>query len=134
MQVPIRIILMSATFLFGMHFAQANDSIDIVAFDAENLFDTVDDIDNPRDDTYLPLIVKVTMQTSHNQKRDQLNGIGSTYVKQCKTLDWNLATYNQRLKRYGDVPKARSPTPYIMNISATETLNSRVALLNFHYG
>ncbi|WP_306260399.1 endonuclease/exonuclease/phosphatase family protein [Pararhizobium sp. IMCC21322] len=126
MKVTSSLMIILAMTIGGTHSSFAKDTIDIVAFNAENLFDTIDDIDNPRDDTYLPLSVKAIMQPSHDQKCDQYNGSGSFYAKQCKTLDWSLATYNQKLKRYGDVLKAMPATPDIIVISETE--NKQVLL------
>ncbi|MES0881778.1 endonuclease/exonuclease/phosphatase family protein [Roseibium sp. SCP14] len=119
----MRFRFISLALLIGVNFCSsvaAEETINIVAFNAENLFDTSDDPGNPRDDTYLPLSVKNSMQPGHDQKCEEFNGTAGFYVEQCKTLDWNEGTYHTKLKRYADVLKALPATPDIIVIAETE--------------
>ena len=95
----------------------------IVAFNAENLFDTVDDPDNPRDDTYLPLSVKQRNGTQHEKRCEQYNKAGF-YQDQCKSLNWDEQTYGMKLQRYAEVLKAMPQMPDVLVIPETE--NKRV--------
>lgn len=96
--------------------------ISIVAFNAENLFDTVDDVDNPHDDTYLPLSVK-QQRPDHDTLCEKTND-KKFYKDQCKTLNWDVATYGTKLLRYADVLRAMPSMPDVLVIPETE--NKRV--------
>ena len=99
------------------------DPILIVAFNAENLFDTVDDPNNPRDDTYLPLSVKKQKGKDHDERCARYNKPGF-YRKQCKSLNWDDEAYGMKLQRYADVLKAMPQMPDVLVIPETE--NKRV--------
>ncbi|OJJ12954.1 hypothetical protein BKI51_02490 [Alphaproteobacteria bacterium AO1-B] len=117
-----RIAVITSAFVFliaATPFAKAQDIINVVAFNAENLFDTVNDADNPRDDTYLPLSVKSAM-SDHEANCERFNGSGSFYFRQCMNLNWDLPTYHTKLKRYADVLKAMPAMPDIVVIAETE--------------
>ena len=92
--------------------------ISIVAFNAENLFDTIDDVGNPRDDTYLPLSVK-RQRPDHDQRCEQFTR-SKFYEKQCKKLNWDEATYGMKLQRYADVVKAMPLMSDVLVIPETE--------------
>ena len=92
--------------------------ISIVAFNAENLFDTIDDAGNPRDDTYLPLSVK-RQRPEHDQRCEKFSP-SKFYEKQCKSLNWDEATYGMKLQRYADVVKAMPLVPDVLVIPETE--------------
>ena len=94
-----------------------------MAFNAENLFDTADDPDNPRDDTYLPLSVKRRNGTQHEKRCEQYNK-AAFYQDQCKSLNWDEQTYGMKLQRYAEVLKAMPQMPDVLVIPETE--NKRV--------
>lgn len=97
-----------------------SDVITIVTFNVENLFDTMDDPDNPRDDTYLPLLVKQADQATHNANCEKWNGPNGFYSEQCKTLDWTDAVYAQKLARIGETVLAMGSFPDVMVVPETE--------------
>lgn len=92
-------------------------------FQCGNIFDTVDDPDNPRDDTYLPLSVKKQKGKDHDEVCEQYNKPGF-YREQCKTLNWDDQTYGMKLQRYAEVLKAMPQMPDVLVIPETE--NKRV--------
>jgi endonuclease/exonuclease/phosphatase family metal-dependent hydrolase len=98
----------------------AAQTITIVSYNAENLFDTADDPTNPRDDTYLPLALKDQRRPQHDRDCEQHNGGSGFYVEQCKTLDWSDAVYGVKLQRYADVIKAMPVLPDVIVIPETE--------------
>lgn len=110
-------------FLFGLLISATPampDVITIVSFNVQNLFDTVDDPDNPRDDTYLPLSVKQADQATHNTNCETWNGPSGFYSEQCKTLDWSDAVYAQKLVRIGETVLAMGSFPDVMVVPETE--------------
>jgi len=114
-------LITSTALAVGLLIAPAHaDPISIMSFNVENLFDTVNDIDNPRDDTYLPLATKQANQTAHDALCDQYNSSGSFYNRQCKTLDWSEDVYATKLQRIGDVIKATGNLPDIIVMPETE--------------
>ena len=73
-----RLLLILALLLFpAAGFAQ---TVTVVAFSAENLFDTADDPDNPRDDTYLPLAVKDSRRPQHDRDCRRLNAGSAFFI------------------------------------------------------
>lgn len=94
--------------------------VTVVAFNVENLFDTVDDVDNPRDNTYLPLAVKQADQATHDTNCEMWNGTSGFFSDQCKTLDWSDAVYAQKLARLGETIVALGPLPEIIVVPETE--------------
>jgi hypothetical protein len=95
-------------------------SVTVAAFNAENLFDTADDPDNPRDDTYLPLTVKDPRRPQHDCDCEHVNEGREFFVNQCKTLDWTDQVYATKLLRYSDVIKAMPFMPDVIVIPETE--------------
>ena len=98
----------------------ASEVITIAAFNVENLFDTVDDPDNPRDDTYLPLSVKQIDQAAHNANCETWNGSTGFFSDRCKTLDWSDAVYSQKLARLGETILALGTLPEVIVVPETE--------------
>jgi len=99
-------------------FADSSNSIFVGTFNAENLFDIKDDNDNPRDDTYLPKVVKDYNRDEHDKKCDDLNS--GFYKKQCIELDWSEDVFTSKLKAYADVIKAMPQLPAILVVPETE--------------
>jgi hypothetical protein len=62
----MRLVTGLATIWFAASSVMAQP-ITIVSYNAENLFDTEDDLSNPRDDTYLPLAVKDQNRQAHGK-------------------------------------------------------------------
>lgn len=114
MRIPM---LLAALLISSTAYAQP---ITIVAYNAENLFDTVDDPDNPRDDTYLPLAVKDVNRATQDANCDKWNGPTSFYTTECKTLDWSDQVYDKKLHRYANVILAMPNLPDVVVIPETE--------------
>lgn len=111
--------------LLGFYATPASTQVvNIVAFNAENLFDTDDDPENPRDDTYLPLSVKDQRRVEHDRACELHNGPSAFFIQQCKTLDWSETVYGTKLQRFADVIKSMPSAPDIIVIPETE--NRRV--------
>lgn len=98
----------------------AAEVVRIVAFNVENLFDTVNDVDNPRDDTYLPLSVKQMDQATHDANCETWNGPSGFFSDQCKTLDWSEEVYGQKLARLGETIIALGTLPEVIVVPETE--------------
>ena len=96
----------------------AENVVTIVAFNAENLFDTEDDLDNPHDNTFLPLSVKELDKAAHDAACEAR--YTRFYRKQCKELDWSADVYHTKLKRYADVLRAMPALPEVIIIAETE--------------
>lgn len=99
----------------------------IMAFNAENLFDTEDDPDNIGDDTYLPLAVK--QSDPDHEANCRANNNSAFYIRQCIELDWSEAVLETRLNALADVLTAASPRPDIVIMPETENL-AVIELLN----
>lgn len=127
-----RVAMYFSLFLLAMVPNTLAQGINITAFNAENLFDTIDDPDNPRDDTYLPLVLKNSMQPSHNAACETTNEGSKFYTKQCKELDWSETVYSAKLKRYADVIKTMPQTPDVLVIAETENPKVLNDLVNNH--
>lgn len=95
-------------------------TVTVIAFNAENLFDTADDPDNPRDDTYPPLAVKDSRRPQGDRDCEQLNTGSAFFIEQCKTLDWNDEVYATKLQRFADVIMTMPSLPDVIVIPATE--------------
>lgn len=91
--------------------------ITLMTFNVENLFDTENDIQNPRDDTYLPLAEKKLIN-NHLTSCEQYNT--GYFLKQCKGLDWSKQVYQQKLKSIGDVINSMPVLPDILVMPETE--------------
>ena len=94
------------------------NSVFVVTFNAENLFDNIDDLSNPRDDTYLPIKHKDKDKEAHDKKCEELNQ--GFYKNQCIELDWNEEVFHAKLENYANVIKAMPHMPEILIIPETE--------------
>ncbi len=121
------VVLSAFTSMSAVHSAPIN----IVTFNAENLFDFEDDAANPRDDTYLPLKVKKARGKAHSRICEKFNS--GFYLRQCLELDWNESVYQAKLKAYADVVLSMPSVPDVLVIPETE--NKRVVddLVNQHF-
>lgn len=106
--------------------------VNVVTFNVENLFDTIDDPTNPRDDTYLPRSVKDS-RPGHAAKCDELNR-SDFFRKQCKELDWSEAVYSAKLERIADVLLSLPALPDVIVIPETENRMVLEDLVSRHLG
>ncbi len=112
-------LLFAAAFcMFG--YAGQAAPITIVSFNAENLFDTADDPDNPHDNTYLSLAEKQADAESHRALCELLNPSPGFFRTQCLTLNWDDATYSAKLEQYASVLLAMPVMPDVIVIPETE--------------
>lgn len=120
---------MIKTFLFAISMmlsvamtASAQDfhRVTVMAFNAENLFDTEDDPANTGDDTYLPLAAK--QATPDHEARCRANNDSDFYRRQCISLDWSEDVLTKKLNALAAVLKSASPFPDIVIMPETENL------------
>lgn len=90
----------------------------VMAFNAENLFDTEDDPANTGDDTYLPLSVK--QSDPDHEANCRANNDVDFYGEQCINLDWSDPVLNQKLGALVDVIAAATPFSDILIMPETE--------------
>lgn len=107
--------------------AQDFHRVTVMAFNAENLFDTEDDPANTGDDTYLPLVVK--QSDPDHEANCRANNSSAFYIRQCIELDWSEAVLETKLGALADVLIAASPRPDIVIMPETENL-AVIELLN----
>lgn len=116
----IRTILAAGALLCASHgaFAQDFTRVSVMAFNVENLFDTVDDPANTGDDTYLPLATKQA-DPAHDANC-RANNDSDFYIRQCIGLDWSEAVLNQKIAALAGVITAAAPAPDILILPETE--------------
>ena len=112
--------------------AVASDTITVGTFNLENLFDTVDDPENPRDDTYLPLAAKDADRAAHDIRCERTNSGSQFYAEQCRSLDWSETVYGQKLANIAAVIKAMSPQPDVLVVPETENAKVLNDLVSDH--
>ncbi|GHB17361.1 endonuclease [Pseudovibrio japonicus] len=115
-------LLLGATILgLVLPVAYAQDKpVTIVSYNVQNLFDTIDDANNPRDDTYLPRAEKEARGEDHEDTCASYNDKGSHYYRQCIELNWGDQTYQQKLMSLGAVIRSFPETPDILVLPETE--------------
>ncbi len=101
-------------------YAQEFHRVTVMAFNAENLFDTEDDPANTGDDTYLPLTVK--QSNPDHEANCRTNNDSDFYVRQCISLDWNETVLASKLSALTGVLSAATPSPDIVVMPETENL------------
>ncbi|WP_051441040.1 endonuclease/exonuclease/phosphatase family metal-dependent hydrolase (plasmid) [Ensifer sp. WSM1721] len=119
----VRTFLLATAILSGgitMAAAQDFHRVSVMAFNAENLFDTEDDAANGGDDTYLPLAVK--RASPDHEAKCRANNDSDFYIRQCISLDWSEAVLTTKLNALAAVLTAASPTPDILIMPETENL------------
>ncbi len=98
----------------------ANAPVTIVSYNVQNLFDTVDDKSNPRDDTYLSKEEKEARGKEHEAVCESYDEKGSHYYKQCIELNWGEESYAKKLATLGAVIHSFPETPDILVLPETE--------------
>ncbi len=101
-------------------FQSRTDSITIMTFNVENLFDTLDD-PAKSDETYLPLKLKST-----GQHRRLCNGLGKPWYKEeCLKMDWSEELLEKKLLRMASVilQIKNGQGPDILVLQEVENLN-----------
>ena len=107
------------------------DSIVVMTYNVENLFDTVDD-ENRNDETYLPIELK---QSDEHKETCKANNNNQNYLKQCLEFDWSEERLSIKLKRLAEVilsvNDGQGPDVLIVeeveNINALNLLNNALA-------
>lgn len=94
--------------------------VTVMSFNAENLFDTHDDRENPGENTYLPLALKNKRRPLHDIACDAYYKGHPSFLDQCKTLDWNDQVYAKKLERLAGVIKALTPRPDVIVMQEVE--------------
>lgn len=104
----------------GPSYTPAPDSITIMTYNVENLFDTEDD-EGKKDESYLPLAKK----TESVRARCRLDNKAEYRLKECLDNDWSEAKLDLKLKRLTDViTKVRNGRgPDVLLLQEVENLN-----------
>ena len=126
----IRTLLLASLIMIGVSasaYARDFHRVTVMAFNAENLFDTEDDPASTGDDAYLPLSVK--QSNPDHEANCRANNSTSFYVRRCITLDWSEPVLITKLNALADVLTAASPRPDIVIMPETENL-AVIELLN----
>jgi endonuclease/exonuclease/phosphatase family metal-dependent hydrolase len=128
--MSIRFVAALGLLTFALHgHALAETRVSVMQFNAENLFDTVDDA-NRDDETYLPLaykkahrdvLAKCDKQSNENFKRD------------CREYDWSESVFETKISRVASVIRSvnngRGPDIQVLveieNINALRLLRDR---------
>lgn len=79
--------------------AASGDRVSVMTFNAENLFDTVDDA-NRNDETFLPLAYKRAHPEVTAKCADESTDF---YRQQCRDLDWSEAVFETKISRVASV-------------------------------
>lgn len=108
------------------------ETVTIMSFNAQNLFDITDDPANPGDDTYLPLLAKEANRDAHDLNCESYYGGYVSFVEQCKYLDWNDTVYATKLQRLADVIEAATPLPDVIVFQEVENKNVLDDLVRRH--
>ena len=116
----VRILTLSAILLSAAGSASAQDfqSVTVMAFNVENLFDTEDDPANTGDDTYLPLSVK--QADPDHEANCRANNDIDFYAEQCINLDWSETVLDRKIGALAGVIAAAAPFPDILIMPETE--------------
>jgi endonuclease/exonuclease/phosphatase family metal-dependent hydrolase len=110
----------------------AAQSVTIMSFNAENLFDASDDLENPGENLYLPLALKQKRGRLHDIACDAYYGGYPDFLKQCKTLDWNEQVYARKLQRLAEVIGAVMPRPDVIVLQEVENRQVLEDLVSRH--
>lgn len=110
--------LFSVLVLSGATFAQEFHRVTVMAFNVENLFDTIDDPANTGDDTYLPLTLK--QANPDHEANCRANNDIDFYAEQCITLDWSETVLDRKIGALAGVIAAAAPFPDILIMPETE--------------
>ncbi|EEA96378.1 endonuclease/exonuclease/phosphatase family protein [Pseudovibrio sp. JE062] len=115
-------LLLGATILgLATPAAYAQDKpVTVVSYNVQNLFDTIDDENNPQDDTYLSKEEKEARGKEHEEACESYNEKGSHYYKQCIELNWGEESYSKKLMTLGEVIRSFPETPDILVLPETE--------------
>jgi endonuclease/exonuclease/phosphatase family metal-dependent hydrolase len=100
--------------------AVAKESISVMTYNVENLFDTTHD-SGKNDYTFLPVAVKRQQNIESHCK----NVPAPAWKKQCLNMDWNRQTLNTKLARLADVIKKSSSegAPDILVLEEVENIS-----------
>ena len=117
----VRILTVLALLLTAVESAPAQDfhPVTVMAFNVENLFDTVDDPTNTGDDTYLPLSFK--QSNPDHEANCRANNDIDFYAEQCITLDWSEAVIDQKIGALAGVIAEAAPFPDVLIMPETES-------------
>lgn len=102
----------------GLEVAFAQTRVSVVAYNAENLFDTVDD-PKIQDETYLPLAFKKSNEATHNSKCKSANSRAGGRMWECLFLDWNADMLSAKManlaKEIFAAPGGKGPDVLILS-------------------
>lgn len=102
--------------ILGLQYSIANSRVSIVAYNAENLFDTQDD-PKIQDETYLPLALK--QSDEHKKKCKSANSRAGSRMWDCLFLDWSESMLSAKMKNLAEqifqAPGGKGPDVLILS-------------------
>ncbi|MCB0361421.1 MAG: endonuclease/exonuclease/phosphatase family protein, partial [Bdellovibrionales bacterium] len=110
--------------------AQDNNVVSVMAYNVENLFDTLHDKDR-EDYSYLPLSTKIKNPEQH---KDNCSRSNSRYINSCLTMDWSQSVLERKMKRLANVILQINDGkgPDLLILEEVENINV-LSLLRDHY-
>jgi endonuclease/exonuclease/phosphatase family metal-dependent hydrolase len=107
-------LLIAAGLILAALPAAAQDfrTITLMSWNVENLFDRVDDPNNPFDDTYLPLAVKQSRPGHEQHCRTHFES--GTFRRECLEIDWTEDKLRKKLQDIAAVIRAVQPQPDVI--------------------
>ena len=103
MPYPIRVLFLCLFFAACVPQKRGDlsttNSVSVMAFNVENLFDTLDN-PNKRDETYIPLSQKTPQMLAKCLKLPKAH-----WRKSCQEVDWNKKVLDRKMRRVADVIK-----------------------------
>jgi endonuclease/exonuclease/phosphatase family metal-dependent hydrolase len=82
---------------FIVSIGYSSQSVSLMSYNVENLFDATDDGVKQEDPAFIPLILKRKWQT------DRCKGVGGYFGRMCRELDWIQPKYDARLKNISNI-------------------------------
>src|SRR3989344_1339458 len=92
-----KLVLFISIFISLLSIAHAGQTVSLMAYNVENLFDATDDGDGQGDVTFLPMRIKKTWKTNKCVTKAGFRR------ELCETLDWTQDKYEQRLSKIAKV-------------------------------
>ena len=117
-QIFLRTAMVAAALVVAPAQAQDFRSVTLMSWNVENLFDTVDDPNNPFDNTYLPRSVKQSRPDHEEHCRTHFDS--GNFRRECIEVDWTEEKLRRKLQAIGDVIRAVQPRPDVIILPELE--------------
>ena len=117
-QILLRTAMVAAVLVVAPVQAQDFRTVTLMSWNVENLFDTVDDPNNPFDNTYLPRSVKQSRPDHEEHCRQHFDN--ANFRRECIEVDWTEEKLKRKLQAIGDVIRAVQPRPDVIILPELE--------------